>query len=310
LLGAQLATSSAFAGGATGLLSVDGTKLLDSGRAADRCAALEERHRREPALGVRMELAECHEQSGRTASAWGGYLSVATQARSRGEDAIEKAAGARAAAIEPRLVRLEVDVDAASTNGLALKRNGATLQHVEWDVSVPIDPGTYTIEASAPGRSPWSSSIVITTERARWSVHVPELHVAQPMRNGLQIARPIPRKPGGGFPVASILTMGAGALAIGAGAYLGIRSLDQADEAAAHCRGTACDPRGSSLRSDASESRAIATGAIVVGGGLVAVGALIWLLAPSRKSLLPPPPRVGQVRLLPGLGRIDLKGTF
>jgi hypothetical protein len=180
-------------------------------------------------------------------------------------------------------------------------------------VLVPVDPGIYTFEASAPGHSPWASSLAITTERSTWNVRVPVLEVARGMQRGLRITQAVPlAKKGGGFGVASILTLGAGALAIGAGAYFGLRSLDQADEARAHCRDAACDPRGASLKGSAAESRSIATGAVAIGSGLVVAGALIWLLGSSRKSssILPPPPKAGQIRLLPGLGRIDVRGTF
>jgi thioredoxin-like negative regulator of GroEL len=61
----------------------DGKKLMTSGKYADACPKLEESQRLAPAIGTKFNLADCYEHTGRLASAWAAFLSVAAAARKR-----------------------------------------------------------------------------------------------------------------------------------------------------------------------------------------------------------------------------------
>ena len=59
----------------------EATKLTKQGRYPEACEKLAESNRLDPGIGTQFHLADCYEQSGRFASAWAGFLDVASQAR-------------------------------------------------------------------------------------------------------------------------------------------------------------------------------------------------------------------------------------
>ena len=73
-------------------------------------------------------------------------------ARREGQD--KRVAGAldHADRLEPGLSRLTVAVE-RTVPGLEVTRSGEELPSSSWDTAVPVDPGTYTIEARAPGHA-------------------------------------------------------------------------------------------------------------------------------------------------------------
>ena len=40
-----------------------------------------------------------------------------------------------------------------------MKRNGEAVDASAWGVAIPVDPGPQRIEATAPGRAPWSATM-------------------------------------------------------------------------------------------------------------------------------------------------------
>src|SRR6202023_3380435 len=94
--------------------------LFDEGRRrmaehdyANACPKLAESQRLSPAVGTEFNLADCWEHVGKLASSWAAFLDVADLTHRRGEREREQAARQRAAALEPRLGRLIIDVPAA-----------------------------------------------------------------------------------------------------------------------------------------------------------------------------------------------------
>ena len=87
---------------------------MSAGKYDDACPKLEESQRLAPAIGTKFNLADCYEHTGRLASAWAAFLSVAASAKNANQGAREKAARDRAAALEPKLSRLAVVVPDAS----------------------------------------------------------------------------------------------------------------------------------------------------------------------------------------------------
>src|SRR5690349_13986528 len=65
----------------------DAKELVKSGKAAEACPKFEESQRLDPGLGTQLNLADCYERIGRTASAWTIYVEVAPAARREGQDA-------------------------------------------------------------------------------------------------------------------------------------------------------------------------------------------------------------------------------
>src|SRR3954469_8263227 len=92
---------------AEGLFS-DARRLMVAGKFQEACPKLEASQRLDPAVGTVLNLADCYERSGRTASAWMEFLEAASAARQSGSADREAEARGRASALESRLSYLVI----------------------------------------------------------------------------------------------------------------------------------------------------------------------------------------------------------
>jgi hypothetical protein len=120
----------------------------------------------------------------------------------------------------------------------------------------------------------------------------------------IQLTRPPPLK------ITSMLTLAAGAATIGVSIFLGIHSLDLRRAAREYCRDSGCEPRGYELSERSGDFREAATVTAAAGAALLLAGGLLLFLGQKKPGI----PRMDNtqagVRIVPGLGRVDLKGTF
>jgi serine/threonine-protein kinase len=220
-------------------------RLMEKGRFAEACPKLEESLRIDPGMGTQFNLAHCWEQLGRTASAWGLFLDVAAAASSSGQRKRENAARQRAAALEPKLSRLRIDV-ASPAPGMKILRAGEEVGQGAWDTAVPIDPGTYSIEASAPDKRTWTGEVVVEKPGETASIEVPELEGLEPA----VVEAPAPEAEAAPAPVAiedqgsgtgrtvAMIALSAAAVGgIATGVVFGIQSKNETDAAKKLCTG-------------------------------------------------------------------------
>jgi hypothetical protein len=152
----------------------EGRKLLRAGDYAEACPKLEAAAQLHVSGGILLNLADCHEKVGRTASAWTEFGdAAAAAARINRKDQVAEARR-RQAALEPKLTRLTVRVVHQQT-GLVVKRDGVELAEAAWGSAIPVDPGTHAIQAEAPGRESWTTSVTVPTPGQTISVDVTEL---------------------------------------------------------------------------------------------------------------------------------------
>ncbi|HMJ56121.1 MAG TPA: hypothetical protein VK540_28840 [Polyangiaceae bacterium] len=156
------------------ILFNEGRKLVSERRFEQACPKFEESLRLDSGIGTRLNLADCWEHTGRTASAWSLFLEVAMSARSAGQKDREKLARKRAQELEPRLSRLLIRVKTPD-NEVEVLRNGSVVGRPQWDLPVPVDPGTYVIEARAAHKQLWKTTIEIGPSAAVSIVVVPDL---------------------------------------------------------------------------------------------------------------------------------------
>ncbi len=147
----------------------DGRALLKRGATAAACDHFARSQRLQPKVGTLLNLADCQERLGQTASAWASFLEAKALAASTGDTRRVTEASRRAARLEASLGYLTTLVSPEGrVTGLVVRRNGVNLDAAAWDAAVPLDPGDYAIDASAPGHHPWSTSVtVIGGERAQ-----------------------------------------------------------------------------------------------------------------------------------------------
>jgi len=279
----------------------DGRRLAREGNHAAACPRFEASYRAEPALGALLHLADCHERIGRTASAWAEFREAAEMARVR-VDSREQAARAHLAALEPRLVRLRVAVLEPRPPGLVVRRGPRELMD-ELGRAVPVDPGEYLIEASAPGCRTWTVTVRVEGEGRTVEVTVPPLVEPTAREPSAWTCsprtsvphhppEPAPAEPAGArLPehrfwsarrVLAAAAGGAGVVSLGAGLYVGSRARSLWDDSRDHCRaGNVCDRDGRALI-DRAGRRAIAADVLVgAGAAAIAAGVALWMLSPG-----------------------------
>jgi hypothetical protein len=264
----------------------------EKGDFASACPKFQASQEADPKTSTLLNLANCYEKNGQTASAWGAFRESETLARKAGRADWETAARTRAEALEPKLVRLTIDVPQASRiAGLVVTRDRARLANGEWGVAIPVDPGDHVVAASAEGYRPFEQHVAV--KESSGSITIPALEplpappppppvVEQP------VAPPPRTNPSWWTPLrtAGVVTAGVGGVAMVTGAILGVVAKGSYDDARAQCaNGTHGCP--SSAVSDANGAYGLAAGAtivFVVGVVAAAVGGSLIVFAPSPEA--------------------------
>ena len=141
-----------------------------------------------------MNLADCYEKSGQTASAWATWLEAAAVTKQAGQTEREQLARKRAEALKARLVHIEVSVPAPNrVPGLEVRKDDVVIRDATWGVAVPIDPGTHTISAKAPGFRSWNTTIIIVEGKKPANVVVPRLEADTRAGTGSATTKPSDR---------------------------------------------------------------------------------------------------------------------
>jgi hypothetical protein len=302
----------------------DARRLMGDKRYAEACPKLEESQHLDPGLGTLLNLADCQAQTGRTASAWANFLEAAYQAKAAGQAKRETSARTRAAALEPRLSKLTIL--AVGLGGQAtLRRDGAVVAASLVGTAVPVDPGEHVISASAPGRKPWETKIVVKGEGQQLTVSVPQLDDApstpppgpdvkpppppeatappatdvKPPVDERPPPRPVPvpeRAAVSGTRTAGLVLTVLGIGGLGAAAVFTVlakQNLDSSNDQPNGCVGNTC-PTGRAFddRTTARMDGTIATGAWIGGGVVGGVGVALLIAASVMKDRPGPVPVV------------------
>jgi hypothetical protein len=288
----------------------EGRKLMSAGRPEEACPKFADSQRLDPALGTLLNLANCYEQSGRTASAWATFkeaASVATAAKRTKEfDTAQK----RAAALAPKLSKLTITVT-TPIDGLEVRRDGAVVDRAELGVPIPADPGSHKIEASAPSKQPWSTTVVVGKDAATSSVTIPalenapEMPMSPPVTSASASAAPPPPPPppppsasappppieashssGNGQRTAGFIVGAVGVVGLGVGTIFALTAKSRYNASLDNCPTSkdVCNADGVSKRDDARSAGNIATVALGIGGAALVTGAVLVLTASSGGS--------------------------
>jgi hypothetical protein len=290
-------------------------KLMAAHKYSEACPKFSESERLAPSGGTLINLAQCYEHTGQTASAWLAWKDAAARASAAGKDDAEKSAVHRAALLEPALAKLTIVVDSASNvAGLEVKRDGVVLGHAEFGIPIPVDPGPHVVSATAPKKKDWSAPITVAPRDA--DVHVTVALVDDPAAMAAEATvpaaaapsaapevTPSPKEPpttppgptsgsnGSGLRTAGWVTAGAGVAGLAVGAVFGLIAKSKNDEALSNdgCSGTACTgpnaQAGASASSDANSAATVSTVAFIAGGVVAATGLALVIFAPSGPSV-------------------------
>lgn len=299
----------------------EGRRLMEEGNYEEACPKFEASNRLDVAVGTLLNLGVCWESGGRLASAWATFLEAAALAARTGSPEREQLARSRALALESRLIRVRVVV-ASPARGEQVTVGERSFDDVMWSVAIPIDAGTWPVQASAPGRITWEGSVTATQEGSVVELNVPALEVAPvpdevELPPGLQqpVAPVIPEEPANPARAAGWAVTVAGVATLGAGLGLGINAKNLWNDANCAPSGDDYYCASAADQSDAETARTranIATG-LLVGGGTVAVAGIILLIV-SRGGGDEDEDSTARVRVTPNVGRqgmsLNVQGAF
>lgn len=282
-------------------------KQLDkAGDAAAACPLYEGSYRADPQLGALLNLANCHEQIGKLATAWAEFREATEIARRRG-DARTDYARRRADELAPRVSWLAIH--AVTTPGTTITRDALDVTQIVGQ-ELPIDPGTYVISATAPQREPWSTTVTITTPGTHAVVDIPALVDVAPVTPLAPKESAAPGVPDSAAAVTKIesapattsvartdvprgssrwpfVVGGAGIVMVATGLGFGAHAYSQWNESrdVSLCdTRNVCNADGERLIASARRSATLGTYFVVGGGVIVATSVAWWALTRSRAA--------------------------
>lgn len=304
-----------------------GRDLMSAGKFADACPKFEASQRLDAGIGTLLYLADCYEKAGRLASAWATFREAESNAMQHGEATRAQVAKKRAGQLEPRLSKLSVMVAAGNPPDTVVKQGGTIVPKESWGLALPVDAGSITIEASAPGRKTWTTTVSVQGEKAASSVDVPVLEAAPTEAKPEPAAAPAPptKAPaspagdtiegsaGSGQKTIGLVVSGVGVVGLGLGTFFGLRAKSKNDSSKDHCPldPNVCDQTGVDLRNEAKGAATMSTAFMIGGGVLLAGGVVLYLTAPSSrgKEVSASALRVG-ADVGPLAGRVTVGGAF
>jgi tetratricopeptide (TPR) repeat protein len=231
----------------------------------------------DPGGGTLLNLADCLEKQGRTASAWSTYKDALVLAQRDGRKERVEYAQQHIQALESKLTYLTVEVPAASrVADLELEVDGTSLAAAAWGTALPVDQGEHVLRAQAPGYEPIEQRVSLgSSAGARQTLELPLLrpapHTAEPAPAATASAAPAPMVAESQHPARTWgwITGGVGLAALGVGSYFGLQAYAHWDDRNEACK-DGCTPEAKAAGDDASQAATLAT--IGVSAGVVLLG--------------------------------------
>lgn len=293
-------------------------KLVSQKRYAEACPKFAESNRLDRGAGTLIHLADCYEKNGQVASAWATFTDASSAAQALGRKDWEDLARKRAATLEPKLSRIAVKVP-SPTPGLEVTRDGEKVAEASWGMSLPVDPGSHTLEARAPGHESFKTTVTLAKPGETKEVVVPklaELPAAAQQTSPVTtapVATPIgsDSRSGGGQRAAGFVLGGVGVVGLAVGAVTGLMAIGKNNDSKAACPNDGpCANRDAVDANDSAKSLStVSTIGFIAGGALVAGGAVLYLTAPSKAL-----PTTGRLRVTPSVSKdtagLSFGGTF
>ncbi len=276
------------------ILFDEGVQLAETNQLNEACQKFEASEALDIAVGTLLRLADCRERTGKLATAWARFREAESLARAQGMADRARIANIRGAALQQKMGRLTLKVPASPPDGLSITLDGVSVPRASWGSALPIDAGTVTVEASAPGYIPFSRRVSIAAvDAARASLTIPPLEreLSAPPPSPRQItvkSEPPAQAANDGYAmrvlgVSLVVAGGAGLVTSG---VLAVVAKERDDSSRDYCPEgpRLCTARGVQLRNDAGRLADFATVSAAVGGGLLAAGFVVYLVAPRARA--------------------------
>jgi len=285
LLLAALGTAAAAPSEADRLFE-QGRSLAEDGNYEAACVKFTRAFDLDPAPGIALNLADCHEHLGHLTRAWRLFQESATKWDQSGDPRRAKYARDRAVTVARQLATVVIGVPDPGLAGLTI-RIGERRVAPAAEIREVLDPGSLELVARAPGKAPFartravSAGETVVIELALTDAVAPNADAADdpggPRRTRVRLAIGL-----GAVGAASLL----GSLGV---SLYGSRKYDAVADGS-HCNGSRppiCDDIGISQIHAAQRFTTIGTGLAIAGGGLVLASAIVYFTAPRGVTVTP-----------------------
>jgi hypothetical protein len=276
-------------------LFLEAKKLAAAGKLAEACPKFAESNRLDRGAGTLIHLADCYAKNGQSASAWATFKDAASAAQALGRADWQKLATQRAAALEPKLAKLTIKVQEPADK-IEVTRDGAPTSPASWGTAIPVDVGAHAVEASAPSRTTFKTSVKVAKDGDRVEVVVPKLENAPAV--AVVPPPPAPTAPttpppvvhsgddGAGRRTVGFVVGGVGVAGVALGAVTGLIAMGKNSDSKKLCpnEGACASPDAVSANDSAKTFGLISTIGFIAGGAAVAAGAILIFTAPSDKG--------------------------
>jgi len=284
-----------------------GREMLKVGKYQQACDAFEESHRLRPRADAQFNIALCSEQLGKLATAMALHRELASTL----DTPARRAKSAELAAqLEPRVPRLKIIVGEArkrtprAPEGLEVRVNGEKVTDL---TNHPIDLGTSSVAAIAPGFLDWSGEVAAAQEGEAVSITIglrrdPD---ARPGEGGAEEPdvpvdpAPVETPADSNRKAYAVVTFALGGVALAGGVTFGLLAQSSWNSALDTCGGDEIcvgseAPRGNHLFDQAKLRGNVSTGLFIVSGVAVVGGIVLWISAPSSKKSVAIAPAVDE----------------
>lgn len=270
-------------------LFAEGRALASQGKYAEACEKFTESERFEPSAGTSLNMGECHEKLGRTASAYGAFGEAKRMAALRQDTEREAYAAERQAALEPHLSKIALSIP-KQVLGVQVFLDGQALGPGAIGTAIPVDPGKHSVRAIASDKPAFEKVFEVQKGPLTMAVEVvfpgdkPAIEAWSPLRKvGLVV---------GATGVVSVLV----------GGGFGIGAIVKNNASKENClpeNAGSCSEEGVRLRNQAGTFADVSTGTLLAGGALVGVGMGLFFLAGSSAK---EKPQSKEMRFVPVMG--------
>jgi hypothetical protein len=223
----------------------EGRALMTSGKLDDACRKLEESRRLDPLPGTLLNVAVCHEQQGRTATAVAEFREAKALAERDHRDDRVALVDQHLKALDGKVSSLVIVVPPeADRPDLTVTRDATPVGRAAWGTRLPVDPGPHAIEASAANKKPWKVVMTVAPNGDVQTATLAPLEDA-PVAEAPPVAPPPAPAPAPVAPVLApapapeephglstrrtiaVVTAGVAVVAAGVGTYFGVRALSK-----------------------------------------------------------------------------------
>jgi hypothetical protein len=265
-----------------------GRDEMAKGNYDSACGKLRQSDELDPALGTKLNLADCESKRGKLATAW--ELFKAVEQKLDESDSRFPLAKQKREAIEPRLPKLVIVLAQGAPLNTTVREGTAVMGSTAFGIELPLDPGSHDLLVSAPNRSDAKLTVMLEPGKTTKVEVAPGGVVAAPITSTPASITPMApagsadtRSSGKGRTLGYVF-VGVGVAGLVVGGVAGVLALNAKQTNNSHCNEITrtCDATGRDAASSGRLFGPMTTAGLAV--GVVGLGLGTYFLVKSGKG--------------------------